>query len=184
MQFNSTGFGKGAAAQYLPGELAKYGNNVMLAYGGSSIKQNGVYNEMTEILKKAGKNIIEFSRIMPNPTYVKVQEGATLAKKHNVDLILAVGGGSVIDCCKIVSAQAKTEVDIWSMEFEKHQFPNKFIPMGAIVTVAGTGSEMNTGAVITNEKRKLKQVFLEHRQTLQSLIIPKRCHQCEMIVCL
>lgn len=149
-------FGKGAAAQYLPGELAKYGNNVMLAYGGGSIKQNGVYNEMTEILKKAGKNIIEFSGIMPNPTYVKVQEGANLAKKHNVDLILAVGGGSVIDCCKIVSAQAKTEEDIWSMEFENHQFPNKFIPMGAIVTVAGTGSEMNAGAVITNEKQKVK----------------------------
>ncbi len=93
---------------------------------------------------------------MPNPTYAKVQEGAKLAKDNQVDYILAVGGGSVIDCCKIVSAQAKSDEDIWNMEFKKSQFPSAFIPMAAVVTASGTGSEMNNGAVITNEEYKLK----------------------------
>lgn len=93
---------------------------------------------------------------MPNPTYDKVQEGVRLARENNVDFILAVGGGSVIDCCKIVSAQAKTSEDIWENEIVKKKFPTEFIPMGAVVTASGTGSEMNAGAVITNEKEKIK----------------------------
>ena len=93
---------------------------------------------------------------MPNPTYAKVQEGAALAKKKNVDFILAVGGGSVIDCCKIISAQAKTDKDIWEMEFTDHVFPTEFVPMGAVVTATGTGAEMNNGAVITHEEKKIK----------------------------
>lgn len=149
-------FGKGAAAENLPKELKKYGDAVMLAYGGGSIKKNGVYDEITGILKAAGKTVVEFSGIMSNPTYAKVQEGASLAKEKNADFILAVGGGSVIDCCKIVSAQAKTNEDIWTMEAEKKKFPAEFLPMGAVVTASGTGSEMNAGAVITNEEKKLK----------------------------
>lgn len=93
---------------------------------------------------------------MSNPTYAKVQEGAKLAKENEIDFILAVGGGSVSDCCKIVSAQAKLDEDIWDLEFKKHQFPTEFIPMGVIVTVSGTGSEENNGAVITNEETKQK----------------------------
>ena len=93
---------------------------------------------------------------MSNPTYEKVQEGAALAKQEHVDFILAVGGGSVIDCCKIVAAQAKTEEDLWEMEMEKHLFPAQVIPMGAVVTASGTGAEMNGGAVITNEEKKMK----------------------------
>ena len=128
----------------------------MLAYGGGSVKKNGVYDEVMEILKAAGKTVAEFSGIMPNPTYAKVQEGARLARENSVDFILAVGGGSVIDCCKIVSAQARLDEDIWKMETVKRVFPTEFVPMGAIVTASGTGLEMNAGAVITNEDKKIK----------------------------
>lgn len=107
-------------------------------------------------MNPAEKKVVEFSGIMPNPTYDKVQEGARLARENNVDFILAVGGGSVIDCCKIVSAQAKTSEDIWENEIVKKKFPTEFIPMGAVVTASGTGSEMNAGAVITNKKEKIK----------------------------
>ena len=149
-------FGEKAATKNLPAELAKTGKTVMLAYGGGSIKKNGIYDELVGILKEAGKEIVEFTGIMSNPTYVKVQEGARLAKEKNVGFILAVGGGSVIDCCKIVSAQAKSDTDIWKMEFDEHRFPMEFIPMGAVVTAFGTGAEMNCGAVITHEEKNLK----------------------------
>ena len=148
--------GEKAATKNLPAELAKTGKTVMLAYGGGSIKKNGIYDELVGILKEAGKEIVEFTGIMSNPTYVKVQEGARLAKEKNVGFILAVGGGSVIDCCKIVSAQAKSDTDIWKMEFDEHRFPMEFIPMGAVVTAFGTGAEMNCGAVITHEEKNLK----------------------------
>lgn len=149
-------FGKEVVKEYLGCLLEQYGNTVMLAYGGGSVKRNGIYEEVKGILEKSGKKVIEFSGIMPNPTYAKVLEGTNIAKANNVDLILAVGGGSVCDCCKVVSAQAKLEEDIWEMENTKHTFPHSFIPMGAIVTVFGTGSEMNAGAVITNEEKKIK----------------------------
>lgn len=149
-------FGKNGVKDNLSALLANYGNTVLLAYGGGSIKRNGVYDEVTAILHDAGKTVIEFSGIMPNPTYAKVQEGAKLARDNHIDLILAVGGGSVSDCCKIVSAQANLDEDIWEMQTVKHALPNKFIPLGTIVTVFGTGSEMNTGAVITNEDKKIK----------------------------
>ena len=149
-------FGEGALAQALPGELAKAGQTVMLAYGGGSIKKNGVYDAVMEQLNAAGKRVVELSGIMPNPTYAKVQEGAALAREEGVDFILAVGGGSVIDCCKIVSVQAKTNRDVWTMEFADHEFPTGGIPMGAVVTIFGTGAETNNGAVITNEATKQK----------------------------
>lgn len=152
-------FGEKAAENNLANELKKHGKNVMLAYGGGSIKKNGVYDALVSILKAEGKNIIEFTGIMSNPTYAKVQEGAKLAKENNVDFILAVGGGSVIDCCKIVSAQAKTDEDIWEMEYGKGKLPTEFIPMGAVVTAFGTGAEMNNGAVITNEDKMLKSAL-------------------------
>ena len=128
----------------------------MLAYGGGSVKKNGIYDEVKEILAKEGKRVIDFSGIMSNPTYAKVQEGAKLAKENQIDFILAVGGGSVSDCCKIVAAQAMTEKDLWEMEMAEHQFPTETIPMGVIVTASGTGSEMNNGAVITNEEKMIK----------------------------
>ena len=149
-------FGKGGVKEYLGCLLKNYGETVMLAYGGGSIKKNGIYEEVLNILSAQNKRVIEFSGIMPNPTYEKVLEGAKLAKENNVDLILAVGGGSVSDCCKIVSAQAKLDEDIWTLENEKHTFPSNFIPLGTIITVLGTGSEVNAGAVITHEEKKIK----------------------------
>ena len=152
-------FGEKAAQQHLEAELAKVGPNVLLAYGGGSIKRNGIYDELTDILRKAGKRIVEFTGIMSNPTYAKVQEGAKLAREEKIDFILAVGGGSVIDCCKIVSAQAKADQDIWEMEYTDRKQPTAFIPMGAVVTAFGTGAEMNNGAVITHEEKKLKSAL-------------------------
>lgn len=149
-------FGKGGVREHLGRLLKNYGDTVMLAYGNGSVKRNGVYDEVVGILNAEGKKIVEFSGIMPNPTYAKVQEGAKLARENRVDLILAVGGGSVSDCCKIVSAQAMSDDDIWAMEMDRHTYPDSFIPLGTIVTVFGTGSEMNAGAVITNEEKKIK----------------------------
>lgn len=149
-------FGEGSAEQAFGAELGKVGKTVMLAYGGGSVKKNGIYDEMKILLERAGKNVVDFSGIMSNPTYTKVQEGAALAREHHVDFILAVGGGSVIDCCKVVSAQAMLDEDIWEMEYGKGKFPTEGIPMGAVVTASGTGAEMNAGAVITYEEKKWK----------------------------
>lgn len=149
-------FGEGSAAQAFSAELGKVGETVMLAYGGGSVKKNGIYDEMKTLLEKAGKNVVDFSGIMSNPTYAKVQEGAALAREQGVDFILAVGGGSVIDCCKVISAQATLEEDIFNMEYGKGKFPTAGIPMGAVVTASGTGAEMNPGAVITYEEKKWK----------------------------
>ena len=129
----------------------------MLAYGGGSIKKNGVYDEVVSILKKAGKNIVEFSGIMANPTYAKVLEGAKLARESQAGLILGVGGGSVMDCCKAVSIAARYDGDVWEDFWARPGiFDFEPLPLGVIVTVAGTGSECNGGAVITNEELKIK----------------------------
>lgn len=152
-------FGEKAAEQNLAAELKKHGKTVLLAYGGGSIRKNGVYDELCTILKAAGKEIVEFTGIMSNPTCAKVQEGAKLARDNHVDFILAVGGGSVIDCCKIVSAQAKLDADIWDYEYSEHKQPADFIPMGAVVTAFGTGAEMNNGAVITHTEKMLKSAL-------------------------
>ena len=150
-------FGKEAAKTHLPGVLAAYGPNVLLAYGGGSIKKNGIYEEITGILKDAGKTVTEFTGIMSNPTFDKVLEGAALARACHPDLVLAVGGGSVIDCCKIVCAQAVEEENLWELEMQAHRVPTRDpIPLGAVVTASGTGAEMNGGAVITNEEAKIK----------------------------
>ena len=149
-------FGEGAVKEHLAAAVSAYGANVMLAYGGGSVKKNGIYDEVKAILEGAGKKVTDFSGIMSNPTYAKVQEGAELARREHIDFILAVGGGSVIDCCKIVAAQARTDRDLWEMEMTEHQFPTDVLPMGAIVTASGTGAEMNGGAVITNEEKVIK----------------------------
>lgn len=153
-------FGQGALKEALNTELKTVGDNVLLAYGGGSIKKTGIYDEVVTLLKEAGKNIFEFNGIMSNPTYAKVLEGAKIVKDNQIDFIIAVGGGSVIDCCKIVSAQAKVDQDIWQMEFVDGKLPIEFIPMAAVTTASGTGSEMNNGAVITNEELKIKAGML------------------------
>ena len=150
-------FGKGCVKEFLASLVDGFGDTVMLAYGGGSIKKNGVYDQIMETLVKAGKNVLEFSGIMPNPTYAKVQEGAKLARDNRVGGILAVGGGSVMDCCKAVSLAAVYKGDIWTDFWAK---PGVIdfdpLPLGMVVTVAGTGSECNGGAVITNEELKVE----------------------------
>ncbi|MCH4111226.1 MAG: iron-containing alcohol dehydrogenase, partial [Eubacterium sp.] len=113
-------FGRGCVRKHLPEFLSHYGKRVLLSYGGGSIKKNGIYDEVTEILTSSGKEITEFSGIMPNPTYAKVMEGAELAHNNNIDLILAVGGGSVMDCSKAVSLAARYNGDAWN-DFWRHQ---------------------------------------------------------------
>ncbi len=150
-------FGKGCVKEYLCCLIKGCGDTVMLAYGGGSIKKNGVYDEVVSILKKAGKNIVEFSGIMANPTYAKVLEGAKLARESQAGLILGVGGGSVMDCCKAVSIAARYDGDVWEDFWARPGiFDFEPLPLGVIVTVAGTGSECNGGAVITNEELKIK----------------------------
>lgn len=143
--------------EYLCCFVRKYGQRVLLAYGGGSIKENGIYDEVTAILMKAEAKIIEFSGIMANPTYEKVLEGAKLARERQADWILGVRGGSVMDCCKAVSMAAVSKKDIWENYWAKSGIIDfEPLPTGVIVTIAGTGSECNGGAVITNESLKLK----------------------------
>ena len=149
-------FGKGCVSEYL-GCLSKKYQTIMLAYGGGSIKKNGIYDQIMAVLKSQEKKVIEFPNIMANPTYAKVMEGARLARENHVDMILAVGGGSVMDCCKAISLAACYDGDVWN-DFWAHKGIIDFdvLPLGVIVTVTGTGSEMNGGAVITNEDLKVK----------------------------
>ncbi len=149
-------FGKGCVNEYLSSLVKPY-STVMIAYGGGSVKKNGIYDEVAEILKKDGKKTVDFSGIMPNPTYKKVLEGAKSARENDVDIILAIGGGSVMDCCKAVSLAAWYQGDIWEDFWERPGvIDTEPLPLGVIVTATGTGSECNGGAVITNEEKKVK----------------------------
>lgn len=142
---------------YLNEELPKYGKNVLLVYGGGSIKSIGLYDKVINILKENGKEIFEDSGVMPNPTVEKLYEGCKRAKDGNVDLILAVGGGSVCDYAKGVSVSTYCEEDPWDKYYlRSEEVDNRIIPLGCILTMVGTGSEMNGGSVITNHSSKLK----------------------------
>lgn len=157
-------FGK-KALNSLSGELEKYGKNVLLVYGGGSIKKNGIYDEVVKILSECGKTVREVSGVMPNPTYAKLLEGAKAAREFNADLILAVGGGSVCDYSKGVSVSAYCNEDVWEKYYERFEEPDcRIIPVGCVLTMVGTGSEMNGGSVITNTDKKMKvgQVFGEN----------------------
>ena len=142
---------------YLNEELPKYGKNVQLAYGGGSIKKNGIYDKVMEILKANGKNVFEDGGVMPNPTVEKLYEGVKIAREHKADLILAVGGGSVCDYAKAVSISVHCEEDPWEKYYLRMEnVDNEIIPVGCVLTMVGTGSEMNGGSVITNHETKLK----------------------------
>lgn len=141
----------------LKDELNNYGKNILLVYGGGSIKKNGIYDEVISILKESQKTVIELANVMPNPTVEKLYEGCKIAKENDIDLILAVGGGSVCDYAKAVSVSAYCKEDPWEKYYLKMaDVNNKIIPVGCVLTMVGTGSEMNGGAVITNHKTKLK----------------------------
>ena len=150
-------FGKGCVREHLSEALKDCGENVLLAYGNGSIKKNGIYGEIMDILLRAKKNVIEFPGIMPNPTYAKVLEGKRLVRERRAGLILGVGGGSVMDCCKAVSMAAATRKDVWEEYWEKEGVIDfEPIPVGVVVTVTGTGSEVNGDSVITHEEKKIK----------------------------
>ena len=149
-------FGPNAVSK-LAYELAEYGPTVMLSYGGGSIKRSGLYDEVLLILKAAGKTVVEDGGVMSNPTADRLREGAKRARENDVDLILAVGGGSVIDYAKGVSVSAWCDDDPWAKYYLRMERPdNRIIPVGDILTMSGTGSEMNGGSVITNHDEKLK----------------------------
>ncbi len=158
-------FGRGAI-ENLNIELPKYGKSVVLVYGGGSIKKNGIYDRVVEILKANGKEIAEISGVMPNPTIEKLYEGMEIARKAKCDLILAVGGGSVCDYSKALSASVNCEGDPWQKYYIDFEEPScQTLPVGCVLTMAGTGSEMNAGAVITNHAQKLKigHVFADEK---------------------
>lgn len=154
------------ALNNLNAELLKYGENVVLVYGGGSIKKNGIYDEVMEILKANHKNVAEISGVMPNPTLEKLYEGVEIARNHKADLLLAVGGGSVCDYSKAVSVSVNCEEDPWEKYFLRFEEPDcETIPVGCVLTMVGTGSEMNAGSVITNSetKQKIGHVFADEK---------------------
>jgi alcohol dehydrogenase YqhD (iron-dependent ADH family) len=164
------------AISFLSDELKNYGPKVMLSYGGGSIKKNGIYDDVVRILKEAGKTIIEDPGVMSNPTTDKLMEGAKLARENDVDLILAVGGGSTIDYAKAVSVSAWCEEDPWEKYYIRMEdVDNRIIPVGSVLTMVGTGSEMNGGSVITNPQQKLKigMVFGDNVMPRFAILNPK-----------
>ena len=147
-------------------ELPKYGKNVVLIYGGGSIKKNGIYDDVIKILEAQGKNVAEIAGVMPNPTLAKLYEGIEIARKHQADLLLAVGGGSVCDYAKAVSVSVNCEEDPWEKYFVRFEEPScETLPVGCVLTMVGTGSEMNAGCVITNQetKQKIGHVFADEK---------------------
>ena len=149
-------FGK-KAINKLANELREYGKNILLVYGKASIKKIGLYDQVMNILQAEGKTVVELAGINANPRYTQLLEGARLVREHDIDLILAVGGGSVIDCAKGIACAAYAEGDVWQRYYVNQEpVTNRVIPVGSILTMAGTGSEMNSGSVITNEAENLK----------------------------
>ncbi len=145
------------ALDFLKDELAHYGSNVLLVYGGGSIKKSGLYDQIVTVLNENGKNIAEIAGVMPNPTSDKLNEGVAIARANGADLILAVGGGSVCDYAKALSVSVHCGDDPWQKYYIRFEEPDcPIIPVGCILTMAGTGSEMNGGAVITNHAQHLK----------------------------
>ena len=138
------------AMSHLPEELGKFGANVLLTYGGGSIKRTGLYDRVLDALRAAGKSVYELSGIMPNPRTEKVYEGIELCRKHKIDLILAVGGGSTIDCSKAIAVGAPAEGDFWEKFYVNWESAETGIPLGVILTIPATGSELDKSAVITN----------------------------------
>lgn len=163
---------------FLKEELARFGKTVMLSYGGGSIKRNGLYDQVVSILSDAGKTIVEDAGVMPNPTVEKLYEGCRLVRENNVDLILAVGGGSVCDYAKGVAASAWRNDDPWTKYYLHYEDPEpdmRIVPVGCILTMVGTGSEMNGGSVITNHQQNLKigKVFDSRLMPKFTILNPK-----------
>ena len=170
-------FGKDSL-NYLKEELKNYGNKVLLNYGSGSVKRNGIYDQVVAILREAGKTIVENPGVMTNPTLEKLNEGVKMARENDVDLILALGGGSVCDYSKAVAASVFCDGDYWDMFWLKQQNPEegqKLLPVGCILTMAGTGSEMNAGTVITDAEHTFKvgHVFDDRLMPKFSILNPE-----------
>ena len=162
--------------KFLKDELKNYGKTVQLIYGGGSIKKNGIYDQVIKILKECGKKVVEDAGVMPNPTVEKLYEGIKIARDNKADLLLAVGGGSCCDYAKAVSVSVNEKDDAWQKYFVRFEEPTcKIIPVGCILTMAGTGSEMNGGSVISNHREKLKigHVFGDEVMPKFSILNPK-----------
>ena len=169
-------FGKDAL-DGLNAELPKYGKNVLLVYGGGSVKKNGIYDKVVSVLKANGKEVFEDAGVMPNPTADKLREGVARARAAKADFILAVGGGSVCDYAKAVSVSVHCDEDPWDRYFDRFEEVScEIVPAGCVLTMVGTGSEMNGGSVITNREKKLKigHVFGEN-------VYPKSPSPCRTI---
>lgn len=147
-------FGKGQL-EAVKKELPKYGKKVLVVYGGGSIKKNGLYDEVMTVLGEAGLEIFELSGVEPNPRISTARKGIEICKNEGIDMLLAVGGGSVIDCTKLIACGATYEGDAWDLVSRKAQ-PSGGLPFGTVLTLAATGSEMNAGSVITNEETQEK----------------------------
>lgn len=168
-------FGRNALTN-LRTELPKYGPTVLMVYGRNSIKKNGLYDTIMEYMKEAGKTVVELSGVMSNPTADKLREGVDLARKHKVDVVLAVGGGSVVDCSKGIAASAKADGDVFTRFWvNQEDVTNDTLPVAAVVTMSGTGSEMNTGSVITDTatKQKIGRIFDERLAPRFSILNPE-----------
>lgn len=147
-------FGRGQMEQ-LKNELPQYGKKVLLIYGGGSIKRNGIYDQVIKFLDEAGLEVYELAGVEPNPRLSTVHKGVEICKREGIDVLLAVGGGSVIDCTKLIAAGARYDGDPWDFVTRKAT-PIEALPFGTILTLAATGSEMNAGSVITNWETKEK----------------------------
>lgn len=148
-------YGKGQIEEHLAAEVTQYGKRVLLVYGGGSIKRSGLYDKAVGILKSAGVQLFELAGVEPNPRLTTVRKGIDICRKENIDLVLAVGGGSVIDCAKAIAMGTKFEGDVWDIYVKKTPATGA-VPLGTILTLAATGSEMNSGGVITNWETKEK----------------------------
>lgn len=161
--------------KFLNEELPKFGKNVQLIYGGGSIKKNGIYDDVVRILLTGGKNIVEDGGVMPNPTVEKLRDGVRIARENRADLLLAVGGGSCCDYAKAVSVSVHCADDPWEKYFIRYEEPDcPILPVGCVLTMAGTGSEMNAGSVITNPEthRKHGHVFSDDVMPKFSILNP------------
>lgn len=168
-------FGR-SALSHLREELANYGSRVLLVYGQNAIKKLGIYDEILTILVDSGKTVVELSGIKPNPTYKQLLAGARLVRENKIDLILAVGGGSVLDCAKGISVSAYCQGDPWERYWQNfEEVDNEIVPVGCVLTMAGTASEMNGGSVITNEEKMIKggRVFPAYANPKFSLLNPE-----------
>lgn len=153
-------FEEGGVKKYLPSEMKKYGKNIMIVYGGGSVKRNGILDELKNTLEQCGKTVVEFGGVAASPVYAKIKEGIALYKKENIDLMIALGGGSVVDSTKIIAAGAEIDEDIWEEEMVRHHIPEKMGKYAVVLTISGAGAEMDHLGACTNEETHEKKTFV------------------------